>query len=214
MSDFFPRRRFLAATLGACASPAWAAAGAGRVPVVTILGDSLTAGYGLDRAQAIPAQLQAELLRLGVKVTVRAAGVSGDTSADGLARVDFSVKPDTDLCLVMLGGNDLLQGVDPATMRANLLAILKDLKKRGVPAMLVGLQAPPEIGAGYARDFDAVVPTLARAEGVPAYADLLGWVRQDRALLQGDGVHPNAQGVKIVVAKLAPAVAAALRSRR
>ena len=210
MSEFFPRRLFLGATLGLCASPAWAT----TPPVVTILGDSLTAGYGLDRAQAIPAQLQAELQRLGVKVAVRAAGVSGDTSADGLARVGFSVRPDTALCLVMLGGNDLLQGVDPAAMRANLLAILKALKKRGVPAMLIGLQAPTEIGAGYARDFDAVVPALARAEGVPAYADLLGAVREDRALMQGDGVHPNARGVKIVVAKLAPAVAAALRSRR
>ena len=214
MSEFFPRRLFLGATLAVCAGPAWAAAGAGGAPVVTILGDSLTAGYGLDRAQAIPAQLQAELDRLGVKVTVRAAGVSGDTSADGLARVDFSVRPDTDLCLVMLGGNDLLQGIDPVAMRANLLAILKALKKRGVPAMLIGLQAPTEIGASYARDFDAVVPNLARAEGVPAFADLLGKVREDRALMQGDGVHPNARGVKIVVAKLAPAVAAALRSRR
>ncbi len=210
MPDFFPRRLVLGAALGFCASPAWAS----TPPVVTVLGDSLTAGYGLDRAQAIPAQLQAELQRLGVKVTVRAAGVSGDTSADGLARVNFSVRPDTDLCLVMLGGNDLLQGVDPEVMRANLQAILKALKKRGVPAMLVGLQAPTEIGSGYARDFDAVVPALARAEGVPAYPDLLGQVREDRALMQGDGVHPNARGVKIVVAKLAPAVAAALRSRR
>ena len=210
MSEFFPRRRLLALTLGFCAAPAWAAA----PPVVTILGDSLTAGLGLQSADAIPAQLQDALARLGVKALVRAAGVSGDTSADGLARVGFSVKDDTALCLVMLGGNDLLQGVDPAVMRVNLDAIVKSLKARRIRALLVGIKAPPQIGSGYARDFDAVVPAVARAQGVAAFPDLLGKVREDRGLLQGDGVHPNARGAKIIAARLAPAVAAALSSPR
>jgi acyl-CoA thioesterase-1 len=186
----------------------------GREPVITMLGDSLTAGYGLAAAAALPAQLQEALARIGVKAQVRAAGVSGDTSADGLARVDFSVKADTDLCIVALGGNDLLQGIDPAAMRANLTAILARLKARHIPALLVGVRAPQAIGAGYAREFDAVFADAGKAQGAPVFADLLGEVALDRTLNQSDGVHPNARGVKIVAARLAPAVAAALRSRR
>lgn len=217
MSDRVPSRllRVLLA-LGAfwlCAGAAQARTPDGTL-VVTMLGDSLTAGYGLRAEDAIPARLEAALKARGLKVKVRPAGVSGDTSADGLARVDFSVKPDTDLCLVVLGGNDLLQGVEPRVLKANLDGILKRLKARRIPALLVGVKAPPAIGAGYARDFDAVVPTLAKADGVPAFPDLLGKVALDRALNQGDGVHPNPQGVKQVVARLAPAVAAALSSHR
>lgn len=206
------RRAFLAGSLAFCAMGAQAAAPNGD-KVITMLGDSLTAGYGLPAADAIPARLQAQLRALGVKVQVRAAGVSGDTSADGLARVDFSVKPDTDLCLVVLGGNDLLQGVDPKATRANLAAILARLKARHIRAMLVGVKAPPAMGAGYAQEFDAVVPAVAKAAGAAAYPDLLGAVALDRTLNQGDGLHPNPQGVKQVVARLAPAVAAALKSR-
>lgn len=178
-----------------------------------MLGDSLTAGYGLPAADAIPARLQEALSRLGLKVQVRAAGVSGDTSADGLARVDFSVRADTDLCLVVLGGNDLLQGIEPATIKANLAAILSRLKARHIRAMLIGVRAPPAMGADYAREFDAVVPAAAKAAGALAYPDLLGRVALDRALNQGDGIHPNPDGVRQVVARLAPAVAAALNPR-
>ena len=182
--------------------------------VVTMLGDSLTAGYGLNARDAIPARLQEALIAQGLKVKVRPAGVSGDTSADGLARVDFSVRPDTDLCLVVLGGNDLLQGVEPRTMKANLDGILGKLKARRIRAMLVGVKAPPAMGADYAREFDAVVPDLGRAEDAPAFPDLLGKVALDRSLNQGDGIHPNPQGVRQVVARLAPAVAAALGTTR
>jgi acyl-CoA thioesterase-1 len=182
--------------------------------IVTMLGDSLTAGYGLRAADAIPARLQEALTARGLKVKVRPAGVSGDTSADGLARVDFSVKPDTDLCLVALGGNDLLQGVEPKAMKANLGGILMKLKARHIPAMLAGIKAPPAMGADYAREFDAVAPELGAAEHVPAFPDLLGQVALDRSLNQGDGIHPNPQGVRQVVARLAPAVAAALEIRR
>jgi acyl-CoA thioesterase-1 len=180
--------------------------------VVTMLGDSLTAGYGLSARDAIPARLQAALRAAGLKVLVRAAGVSGDTSADGLARAGFSVRPDTDLCLVILGGNDLLQGIEPAQMKANLDGIVKTLKARHIAPMLVGIKAPPALGADYAREFDAVVPGLGKAEHVPAYPDLLGKVALDRDLNQGDGIHPNPKGVQLVVARLAPAVAEALKS--
>ena len=203
------RRLLLAGSLVLVAGAAEA-----KVPVVTILGDSLTAGYGLQAKDAIPAQLQIALKALGVSAVVRPAGVSGDTSADGLARADFSVKPDTDLAIVALGGNDLLQGVEPAVTRANLAAIVAKLKARRIPVLLVGVKAPPAMGQGYARDFDAVVPEVARKEAVAAYPDLLGKVALDHALNQGDGVHPNPRGVKIVAQRLAPAVAAVLKSKR
>jgi acyl-CoA thioesterase I len=180
--------------------------------VVTMLGDSLTAGYGLRAKDAIPARLQAALQASGLKVIVRPAGVSGDTSAAGFARADFSVRPDTDLCLVVLGGNDLLQGIEPEQMKANLDGIVKKLKARHIAAMLVGVKAPPAMGADYAMEFDAVVPDLGKAEHIPAFPDLLGKVALDRSLNQGDGIHPNPQGVALVVARLAPAVAVALKS--
>ncbi len=126
----------------------------------------------------------------------------------------FTLKSDTDLAIVALGGNDLLQGVEPAVTRANLAAIVAKLKARRIPVLLVGVKAPPAMGQGYARDFDAVVPEVARKEAVAAYPDLLGKVALDHALNQGDGVHPNPRGVKIVAQRLAPAVAAVLKSKR
>jgi acyl-CoA thioesterase-1 len=204
----------LAAAAILLAAPAARAAQPDGTLVVTVLGDSLTAGLGLPAQDAIPARLEAELRRRGLKATVRAAGVSGDTSADGLARADFSVKPDTDLCVVALGGNDLLQGVEPKVLKANLEAILRKLKARRIRALLVGVKAPRTIGEGYAREFDAVVPAVAKAAGVPAVPDLLGPVALDRRLNQGDGIHPNAEGARQVAARLAPTAAAALRSTR
>ena len=204
------KRALLAGAIALCAAGAQAHEPDGTL-VVTMLGDSLTAGYGLNARDAIPARLEAALRARGLKVKVRPAGVSGDTSADGLARVDFSVRPDTDLCLVVLGGNDLLQGVEPKAMKANLQGILDRLKARHIPAMLVGVRAPPAMGSGYAKEFDAVAPDLARAEHIPAFPDLLGRVALDRALNQGDGIHPNPEGARQVAARLAPAVAAALK---
>jgi len=213
-----PRRVPSRLALLAGAVMLWAGGAEARQPdgtlVVTMLGDSLTAGYGLNARDALPARLEAALRAGGLKVKVRPAGVSGDTSADGLARVDFSVRPDTDLCLVVLGGNDLLQGREPRQMKADLDGILKKLQARRIPAMLVGIKAPPAMGEDYAREFDAVVPDLARADDVPAFPDLLGKVALDRSLNQGDGIHPNPQGVGQVIARLAPAVAAELKSKR
>ncbi len=179
--------------------------------MVTILGDSITAGYGLHAAEAVPAQLQAALARLGVDATVRAAGVSGDTTAGGLARVDFSVQPDTALCVVALGGNDLLQGLPPERMRANLTAIVRRLKARRIRVLLCGLHAPASLNARYARDYNAVFAAVARAERVGLYPDLLAGVELNRTLNQGDGLHPNPRGVRIIAQRLAPYVVRALR---
>ena len=205
-------RRALLGVLAALSlpRPGWAAA---KAPVITILGDSITAGYGLRAQDALPAQLQLALARLGVHAVVRGAGVSGDTTAGGLGRVDFSVQSDTTLCIVALGGNDLLQGLDPGGARANLEAIVRRLKARRIAVVLCGLQAPRRLNAGYARGFNAVFPAVARAQGVSLYPNLLAGVELTPGLNQGDGIHPNPQGVKVIAARLAPVIARALRGR-
>lgn len=181
--------------------------------IVTMLGDSITAGYGLAAAEALPAQLEISLAALGFAVRVRAAGVSGDTTAGGLARVDFSVEDDTDLCIVALGGNDMLQGVDPSATRRNLDQIIQRLQARHIPVLLAGMRAPPQYGA-YAREFDKVFVDLAREDDVAAYPFLLNGVALDRRYNQADGIHPNAAGVKIIAAALAPVVVEALGAQR
>jgi acyl-CoA thioesterase-1 len=203
------RRSLLAAAV--LATPA--AVRAAPRPVVTLLGDSITAGLGLPAAQALPAQLQAALARLGADAVVRGAGVSGDTSAGGLARVDFSVQGDTALCIVALGGNDLLQGLEPRTTEANLDRIVARLQARRIRVVLAGLTAPPALGRSYARDFDALFAAVARRRKVALYPDLLAGVGQIPRLNQRDGIHPNAQGVQVIAARLAPAVVKALRPR-
>ena len=202
------RRTFLAGALSA----APAAAFAQGTPVVTLLGDSITAGFGLPASAALPARLQAELRRLGSRAVIRGAGVSGDTTAGGLARVDFSVQRDTSLCLVALGGNDLLQGLDPRRTRANLEKILARLKARKIRVVLAGLQPPPVIGRAYAQEFAAIFPALAKAQGVALYPNLLAGVAQNPALNQRDGFHPNAKGVAVIAKGLAPVLIKALRA--
>jgi acyl-CoA thioesterase-1 len=204
----FPNRRRFLLALGLLTQ----GAAAPKPSVVTVLGDSITAGLGLPARDAMPAQLQAALARRGLSVVVRAAGVSGDTSGGGLARVGFSVAADTKICVVALGGNDLLQGVDPAQTKANLRGVLQKLKARGVGAVLVGVAAPSAIGAAYAREFNAIFPSLAREFNVPLYANILAGVSGDRALMQRDGIHPNADGAKRIGEALAPVVARAVRA--
>lgn len=206
----FPTRRLMIA--GALAAwPVQALAQPRRV--ITILGDSITAGYGLPASAALPVQVQAQLRKLGSNAVVRGAGVSGDTTAGGLARVDFSVQRDTDVCLVALGGNDLLQGIDPKRTKANLDKIIARLKARKIGVVLAGLQPPPVIGRAYAREFQAVFPAIARAQGIILYPNLLAGVAQTPRLNQQDGFHPNAQGVAVIAQGLAPVLAKALARR-
>ncbi len=206
----FPTRRVLLAA----ALTAWPAAGLTQArPVVTVLGDSITAGLGLPGSAALPVQLQAQLRKLGANAVVRGAGVSGDTTAGGLARVDFSVQKDTSVCVVALGGNDLLQGLDPKRTKANLDKIVARLRARKIAVVLAGLQPPPVIGKAYAREFQAVFPAVAKAHGAILYPNLLAGVAQIARLNQSDGFHPNAQGVVVIAQGLAPVVARALKSR-
>jgi acyl-CoA thioesterase-1 len=208
---FLDRRRMLAGLVLATQ----VAAGprpAPRPAVVTVLGDSITSGLGLPARAAMPAQLQAALSRMGVAATVRAAGIAGDTSGGGLARVNYSVAADTTLCVVALGGNDLLQGVEPRVTKANLRAILQSLRNRRIGVVLVGVGAPTLFGAAYAREFNAVYPTLAREFAAPLYPNILAGIGGSRQLMQGDGIHPNAAGARVIGERLAPLVAQVLRA--
>jgi acyl-CoA thioesterase-1 len=209
------RRTVAAAAVGvalACGAFGVSARAIAPVKRVALLGDSITSGYGLPARDALPVRLQGELARLGAPARVIPEGVVGDTTAGGAQRVEHGVGAHADLCVVALGGNDLLQGLDPKVTRANLTAIVRRLKARRIGVVLAGLTAPRAVGAGYARDFDAVFPAVARAERVALYPDLLAGVGP--ALRQGDGIHPNAAGVKVIAAHLAPVVARALKSDR
>ena len=215
MTDHPTRRDTLGATVGAMlAAPLALSAAetqaAARTPLVTLLGDSISSGYGLPASEALPVQLQRELRARGVNATVRGAAVAGSTTAGGLRRVD-QVRADTDVCVVALGGNDLLSFLPPAQTRANLEQIVRRLKGRGVEVVLAGLQAPLELGA-YARSFNAVFPTVAKGQGVALYPSLLAGVLLDSRYNQPDLVHPNAAGVRIIAQRLAPVVARALRT--
>ena len=188
-----------------------AAAHASAPPVVTVLGDSITAGLGLPTEAALPAQLGAALARLGVRADVRGAGVSGDTTAGGLARVGFSVASDTRVCVVELGANDYLQSVPPAQTERNLDAIVRRLKARGIAVLLAGGKVPASSTGSYGTEFDAIFASVAGREGVALEPNFLGAVQSDAALKQADGMHPNAAGVRDIADRLAPRVAALIR---
>ena len=179
---------------------------------VVALGDSLTAGYGLDQAEGFVPQMQAWLMAHGRDVVLINAGVSGDTTAGGLARLDWSLTPDVGALIVNLGGNDLLRGLDPAASRTNLDAILAAATARGLPVLLVGLRAPGNYGAGFKAAFDAIFPELAAKYGAVLEENyFLPLIDQkaavlNPALMQADGIHPNAKGVAAAVAALGPKV--------
>lgn len=183
------------------------AAHAQSVPVkIAMLGDSLTAGYGVKPDQAIPARLQAALKAEGRDVTVLNHGVSGDTSAGGLDRLDWMLGDKPDIVMVELGANDALRAVDPATTERNLDAILARLKDAKVTTWLIGMMAPRNLGPDYVKAFDGLYKKLADKYDVPLYPFILDGVAQDAALNQGDGMHPNPEGVDIVVKHLLPFV--------
>lgn len=186
--------------------------------VIAALGDSLTQGYGLPQGEGFVPQMQAWLDERGADVRLVNAGVSGDTTAGGLARVEWTLTDEVEGMIVALGGNDLLRGIDPATARANLDAILEAAAAREVPVLLVGMTAPGNYGAEYKAAFDAMYPELAEEHGVLLAADFLGPLTaiEDREAavaqyMQGDGIHPNAQGVELIVEALGPHVLALAR---
>lgn len=184
---------------------------------LTALGDSLTQGYGLVPEQGLVPQLETWLRARGHAVSVLNAGVSGDTTTGGLARLDWTLSDQPQAMIVALGGNDLLRGIDPALARANLDAILTRLGAEGIPALLVGLAAPGNYGPEYQAAFAAIYPELASQHGVAVLPDLLApLARRIEAgepagrWMQGDMIHPNADGVHLIVEDLGPAVEALL----
>jgi acyl-CoA thioesterase-1 len=182
---------------------------------ILALGDSLTAGYGLEPGQSFPARLQKSLTDTGLKATVHNAGVSGDTASGGLSRLDWALagvpggKPD--LAIVELGANDALRGIDPQVTVKALTAILARFKKAGVPVILAGMKAPPNMGAAYVKQFDGIYAALAKQFGVPLYPFFLEGVIGHKALLQADAMHPTAKGVDVIVTGIAPMVHSQLK---
>lgn len=194
----------------AVSSPAHAAG-----PEIVALGDSLTAGYGLTADEGFVPQLQRWLDAKGAVATVVNAGVSGDTTAGALARIDWALTPGAKAMIVTLGGNDLLRGLPPEEARANLDAILARADAAGLPVLLVPMAAPGNYGPDYKSAFDAIYPDLAKAHGAtlaaPLLAPILGQPDRQAALsdlMQADGIHPNAKGVALVVEALGPEVLA------
>ncbi len=191
--------------------PAMAAAEPVRI---VALGDSLTQGYGLIQQDGFTAQMQGWLDAHEAEATIVNAGVSGDTTAGGLSRVEWTLTPDIDGMIVALGGNDLLRGLSPELSRANLTGILEAAQAKDIPVLLVGMQAPGNYGADYKAQFDAIYPELAEEFGTLYFegflkplTDLDTWEQMLKTHMQPDGIHPNATGVSVIVEAMGPTVA-------
>jgi acyl-CoA thioesterase-1 len=190
-------------------------AGAAEAQDVHILafGDSLTAGYGLPRGQGFAPQLEDSLRRNGVRAFVTDAGVSGNTAAAGKARLKWTLdglKRKPDLAIVALGANDMLRGLSPRQTRADLDGILAEFKRRDIKVMMAGMLAPPNMGSAYVTEYNGLFPALARQYDAELYPFFLAGVAGDRRLNLPDGVHPNFQGIKVMVSGILPTVLRAL----
>jgi acyl-CoA thioesterase-1 len=179
---------------------------------IVAFGDSLTAGYNVKPGSRFPEVLEQALKAKGHDVSVVNAGVSGETAEDGLARFDWSVPPDTDALIVELGANDMLRGMSVAGAKRALSAILSKATQSHIPTLLTGMKAAPNLGPEYRAEFDRIYPDLSAQYHVPLYPFFLDGVAADDKLNQSDGLHPNAAGVKIIVANMLPAVEALLNS--
>lgn len=180
---------------------------AAAAPVkILAFGTSLTQGYGLPPGTEFPAVLQARLQASGIDATVINAGVSGDTSSDGLSRIDWSLADHPDAAIVEMGSNDALRGIDPKLTERNLAAMLARFRDAHVPVLLLGMKAPRNLGPDYANAFDPIYPRLAKEFGVLFYPFVLDGVALNAKLNQADGMHPNPDGVKIIIGRMLPSV--------
>ncbi|MEM1272748.1 MAG: arylesterase [Pseudomonadota bacterium] len=180
---------------------------------IAALGDSLTAGFGLPQGEGFVPQLQDWLNDRGHNVSIRNAGVSGDTTAGGLARVGWTLEPEIDAMIVALGGNDILRGLPPGAARENLAAILTTARDQDVEVLLAGLEAPLNFGPAYKQEFDTIYPTLAAEFDVLLVANFLAGLQEaldagtsPELLLQADGIHPTAAGIALMVDAIGPSV--------
>ena len=184
--------------------------------LVVAFGDSLYAGYRLAPNEGLAPQLQAALQADGIHARVHNAGVSGDTTAAGKTRLAFvldNLERKPDLVVLGLGGNDMLRGIKPAETKANMTAMLDELKRRDIPVVLTGMLAAPNLGQDYGNAFNAIFPQLAKQYDVPLYPFFLDGVVTDSGLMLPDNIHPNAKGVSRVVEGLSPLVEAALKEQ-
>jgi len=186
---------------------------ASRVPEILAFGDSLTAGHGLSAEASFPSCLEARFKADGVGLHVVNAGVSGDTTAGGLARLDWALADKPDIVILELGANDALRGIEPATVRANLDAMIGKIQASGARLLLTGMRAPPNWGEDYQHEFERIYPELAHAHGVTLYPFFLEGVAMDPKLNQPDGLHPNEKGVAALVDRIAPYVARLIGGR-
>lgn len=189
-----------------CAFAGSARAADERPVKIVVLGDSLSAGFGLPVGDAFPAKLAQALKAKGVAANVANAGVSGDTASGGLGRLDWSVPEGSEAVILELGANDALRGVDPKVTKAALDTILNKLKARHIAVLLAGMKAPRNMGHDYVQDFDALYPTLASTHSVVFYPFFLDGVAGDPKLNQADGLHPSAAGIDVIVARILPQV--------
>jgi acyl-CoA thioesterase-1 len=181
---------------------------------IVILGDSLTAGFGLPRSQAFPARLNARLRVQGYGATIINAGLSGDTSAGALARFDYAVPKGVNGLIIAIGANDMLQGQSPKAALANIEAIIQKAKARKLSIAILGMRAPSNWGAAYRKEFDAIYPALAKKYGLALDPFVLEGVALDPKLNQSDGIHPNATGADAIAARLTPFVVRAFKLRK
>ena len=177
-----------------------------KPPTLLVLGDSLTAGYGLEASEAFPVKLEAALKAKYPDVKIINAGVSGDTAADGLARLDWALTDDVTGLMVELGGNDALRGLGVAQTEAALDGILAKAKSRNLPLLILGMKAPPNMGSEYVTQFDGLYPKLAEKYQALLVPFFLDGVAADPGLNQADGIHPNVKGVDIIVSRVLPKV--------
>jgi acyl-CoA thioesterase-1 len=196
----------LTAALAAALTLGANAAAAAKPVRILVLGDSLIQGYGLPPGKDFPNQLERALRAKGANVEVINGGVSGDTSAGGVARIEWSLSDKPDAVIVEFGGNDALRGLAPTDTQRNIGAIIAALKERKIPVLLAGIKSPRNMGADYTREFDAVFPALAKKYGVMFYPFFLDGVAANPALNQRDGIHPNERGVAIIVSRITPMV--------
>ncbi len=199
---------FSVATMAFFSSGATSPASAQQPITLVALGDSLTAGYNLPASAAFPNVLEAALRERGHNVNVINAGVSGDTAAGGLARLDWSVPDDADGVIVALGANDMLRGFDPAVTKEAIDSIVARLRERGTDVLLAGMYAGRNMGAEYINQFDSIFPTVAERHGVMLYPFFLEGIAGVSSLNLDDGIHPNRAGVELMVEQILPAVEA------
>jgi len=176
-------------------------------------GDSLTAGYGLSQAHAFPVQLERALRDEGLAIKVENAGVSGDTSTGGLQRLDWALANGADFVLLELGANDALRGIDPSITRRNLDAIITKIRAKNIPIFFTGMRAPPNMGPVYQQEFDEIFPELAKKHNLAFYPFFLEGVAAMADLNQSDAIHPNSDGVAIIVKKMVPHLVSFIKNK-